>query len=115
MNDTILGTGLACSLRDARTLAEMLLSERDWSPAALRGYAAERARRMRCLERAAYIMTRLYAEFDETARMRRRRAYDLMNRNPAHSWFLAVTLAGPDVFPDGPFGDYLAERLLATA
>jgi 2-polyprenyl-6-methoxyphenol hydroxylase-like FAD-dependent oxidoreductase len=114
MNDTILGTGLACSLRDARNVAEILLSEPDWSPAAFRGYAAERAGRMRCLRRAAYIMTRLYAEFDEAARMRRRRAYDLMNRNPAHALFLIVSLAGPDAFPAGPFGDYLTERLLAA-
>jgi len=115
MNDTILGTGLACSLWDARQVAEILLSEPDWSPSAFRGYAAQRAERMRCLKRAASIMSRLYAEFDEDARSRRRRAYNLMNSNPAHTLFLLVALAGPDAFPKGPFGDYLVERLLTAA
>jgi len=114
MNDTILGTGLACSLRDGRQIADILLSQRDWSPAAFAGYATDRARRMRHLTRAAHIMTRLYAEFDDTARTRRQRAAELMRRNPAHALFLVAALAGPDAFPPGPFLDYLAERLLAA-
>jgi 2-polyprenyl-6-methoxyphenol hydroxylase-like FAD-dependent oxidoreductase len=115
MNDTVLGTGLANALWDARQVAEIILSQSDWSPSAFRGYAAKRAERMQSANRAAHIMSRLYAEFDAEARMRRRRAYDLMNRNPAHALFLLVTLAGPDAFPKGPFGDYLAERLLTAA
>jgi menaquinone-9 beta-reductase len=114
MNDTILGTGLGCALWDARQVAGILLSQADWTPAAFAGYAAERAARLRRLRRAAYIMTRLYAEFDPAARTRRQRAYDLMTRNPAHALFLAAALAGPDAIPDGPFVDYLADRLLAA-
>jgi menaquinone-9 beta-reductase len=114
MTDTILGTGLASSLWDARQVSEILLSEPDWSPGTFGGYAQARAERMRYLSRAASIMARLYVEFDEAARTRRRRAYQLMNANPAHALFLLVTLAGPDAFPKGPFGDYLAERLLAA-
>jgi 2-polyprenyl-6-methoxyphenol hydroxylase-like FAD-dependent oxidoreductase len=114
-NDSILGTGLACSLWDAHQVAGILLSGHDWSPAAFRGYATERGERMRRLRRAAYIMTRLYAVFDDDARMRRQRANDLMNRNPAHALFMVATLAGPDALPSGPFVDYLADRLLSAA
>ena len=111
-NDTILGTGLGCSLWDAHQVAGVLTSGHDWSPAAFRGYATERAGRMRLLQRAADIMTRLYAVFDDETRASRQRAYDLMNRNPAHALFLVATLAGPDALPSGPFLDYLADRLL---
>jgi 2-polyprenyl-6-methoxyphenol hydroxylase-like FAD-dependent oxidoreductase len=116
MTDTVLGAGLANSLWDAHQVAEILIDQSDWSPMAFRGYAAKRAERMQYTNCAAHIMSRLHVEFDEEARMRRRHAYDLMNQNPAYALFLLVTLAGPDAFPRGRFGDYLAERLLgATA
>jgi menaquinone-9 beta-reductase len=115
MHDTILGTGLACSLQDARHVSEILLGSKDWSPQAFRGYAAQRAERTRCLNRAAAIMSRLYVEFDDAARERRRNAYQLMEANPAHGLFLLISLAGPEAFPKGPFGDYLSERLLNAA
>jgi menaquinone-9 beta-reductase len=115
MHDTILGTGLGSALWDARQVSEVLLGGRDWSPRAFEGYAAARAERLGYLNRAASIMARLYVEFDASARTRRQRAYELMNANPAHALFLLVGLAGPDAFPRGPFGDYLADRLLTAA
>jgi 2-polyprenyl-6-methoxyphenol hydroxylase-like FAD-dependent oxidoreductase len=115
MNATILGTGLANSLRDVRQVSEVLLGQSDWSPAAFREYGSTRGARMQVMHRAAHIMTRLYAEFDDAARMRRQRAYELIRQNNAYAIFMYVTLAGPDVFPGGPFGDYLVERLLAAA
>jgi menaquinone-9 beta-reductase len=115
MNDTILGTGLASALWDARQVSEILLGERDWKSGIFRGWADRRYERLQSLNLAADIMARIYAEFDDTARMRRRRAYQLINSNPAHAWFLLVTLAGPDAFPKNPWGEYLAERLLYAA
>jgi 2-polyprenyl-6-methoxyphenol hydroxylase-like FAD-dependent oxidoreductase len=115
MHDTILGTGLGSALWDARQVSEVLLGGRDWSARAFAGYAAMRADRLTYLNQAASIMARLYVEFDPVARMRRQRAHELMNSNPAHALFLLVGLAGPDAFPRGPFGGYLAERLLSAA
>lgn len=115
MHDTILGTGLACALQDARHVSEILLGERDWSPRAFAGYAAYRKDRTLHLNRAADIMSKLYVEFDDTARRRRKRSYELMQQNPAHGLYLLISLAGPESFPKGPFGDYLADRLLYAA
>ena len=48
-SDPHIGQGLSVALRDVRVLSELLLAGEDWSPAALRPYAEERAERMRRL------------------------------------------------------------------
>jgi menaquinone-9 beta-reductase len=114
MNDTILGTGLASALRDARLITEIMCSSSDWSPRAFTPYVAERAQRMQRLHSSAAVMARLYASFTDDSRAMRRRAMDLMNDNQAYAVFLAVSTMGPDRAPEMQFFDYMSERLLAA-
>lgn len=114
-NDPVLGTGVSNSLRDARLVAEIMISSRDWSPAAFAPYVAERDARMRRVHACASIMARLYAEYGDLARARRRRAIELMAGNPAYARFLYVAAAGPEDMPGERFADYLSDRLLAVS
>lgn len=112
MCDNILGTGLANALRDTRIISDILLESRDWSAAAFKPYAEERAERMKRMHLCANLMAKLWAEFGDEARARRRRALDLMRNNPGYALFLLVALNGPEALPDARFVDYLSDRLL---
>lgn len=114
MTDTVLGTGLANSLRDARMLSELLLTNGDWGRDSLKGYAEERRQRMHRLHLCADLMASLYIEFGPEAMLRRKRAMELIAENPAHAIFLLVAMAGPEWLPDLPFAEYLSDRLLAS-
>lgn len=115
MNDTVLGTGLANALRDARIVSDILSSTRDWSLGTFREYVVERKQRMDRMHLCARLMSRIFVEFDDAARARRRRVMQLIEDNPAHALYLIVSLSGPERLPDLAFADYLSERLLAAA
>ena len=112
-SDHVLGTGLSTALRDARLVADALLDGADWR-AGFAAYEAERTERMRRLHACADLMARLYIDFGDLARRRRARAFALMQQNPMHALFLLATGLGPEALPDGPFIDYLCDRLLTA-
>jgi 2-polyprenyl-6-methoxyphenol hydroxylase-like FAD-dependent oxidoreductase len=112
-NDPVLGTGLSNAFRDARIVGELMLENRDWSPATFRPYADERSERLRKLNWGANLLGTLYAEFGSDATERRRRALERMRRNPNYMVTLMVTMSGPDRVPEFGFSDFLVERLLA--
>lgn len=112
-SDHVLGTGLSTALRDARLVAEALLGGDDWR-GGFAAYDAERAERMRRLHACADLMTNLYVSFGDLARRRRARAFALMQQNPMHAIYLLATGIGPEALPDGPFIDYLCDRLLSA-
>lgn len=111
-NDTVLGTGLASSLRDARLVAEAVLGEKDWDAEAFRGYVTERRQRMKCLHASAAIVANLWATFGPEATERRRRALQRARENPSLMLFMVVTLVGPDALPDLGLSEVLGDRLL---
>lgn len=112
-NDPVIGQGLAIALRDARTVAELLIGCADWSPAALRPYADERADRMRRLRFTAGLATDLRATFTSDARRRRRRFYDLAAAGDEIALPIGATLVGPELIPAHAFQPQAAERLLS--
>ena len=96
-NDPIMGQGLSITLRDIRLVSEILTISDDWSPAAFRPYAAERAERMRRLRFSASLLASIYAEFGEEAQLRRIRIFNRMAADPALLLALAATFVGPDI------------------
>jgi 2-polyprenyl-6-methoxyphenol hydroxylase-like FAD-dependent oxidoreductase len=111
-NDPIIGQGLAITMRDVRVLSELLREGRDWSPAALRPYAEERAERMRRLRFAAQLQSVLYNEFGPEARARRARARGRMAEDPSLGAPLAAVMVGPELIPAEAFTARTWSRIL---
>ncbi|MFI9008202.1 FAD-dependent oxidoreductase [Actinosynnema sp. NPDC053489] len=109
--DTVLGTGLSCSLRDTREVCEVLVGGDDWSPPAFEPYLAERKFRMGRLHFGADIIARLHCEFGPEAAERRRRARALMAENFAASVTGLLNMVPPEDVPDFGFSEFFAERL----
>lgn len=112
-SDPHIGQGLSVALRDVRVLSELLLAHEDWSPAALRPYAEERAERLRRLRFCNAVATTLRGEFGPRARERRRRARELMQAHPELGLWRRATLAGPESVPACAFHERVYERLCA--
>jgi 2-polyprenyl-6-methoxyphenol hydroxylase-like FAD-dependent oxidoreductase len=114
-NDPIIGQGLSITLRDARIVSDILLSDSDWSPSAFAPYTEERRERMRRLRFVASLASSLENEFGVEAEARRERARVLQAKDPTLLlWFLSA-FAGPDALPAEAFGASVRERLLAPA
>ncbi|MET8050056.1 MULTISPECIES: FAD-dependent oxidoreductase [unclassified Streptosporangium] len=109
--DTVLGTGLSCSMRDARTVADILLESDDWSVGAFDPYLKERKARMDRLNFGAAIISKLYAEFGPEATERRRRARRLMSQNVALQVTGLLNMVPPEDVPEFGFSEFFAERL----
>ncbi len=114
-SDPHIGQGLSVTMRDVRVVSQVLLSSADWSPAALRPYAEERAERMRRLRFCSALQTALRGEFGVEARERRRRALELMRREPPLGLWRRAYLAGPESVPASAFDDDVSARLLGRA
>jgi 2-polyprenyl-6-methoxyphenol hydroxylase-like FAD-dependent oxidoreductase len=114
-SDPLIGQGLSVALRDVRILSDVLLTGRDWSPAALRPYAEERAERMRRLRFCSALTTTLRGEFGPEARQRRRRARVLMQAEPELALWGRAYRAGPESVPASAFDKRVYERLCARA
>jgi 2-polyprenyl-6-methoxyphenol hydroxylase-like FAD-dependent oxidoreductase len=114
-SDPHIGQGLSVALRDVRVLSELLLASDDWSPAALRPYADERADRMRRLRFCSALATTLRGEFGPEARERRRRAQGLMQREPELALWRRAYQAGPESVPASAFDKGVYERLCGRA
>ncbi|APU13224.1 MULTISPECIES: NAD(P)/FAD-dependent oxidoreductase [Actinoalloteichus] len=111
-SDTILGTGLSTSLRDARMVCEVLTGGDDWSQEAFEPFISERNARMERLHYGAKIMTKLQVEFGPHAVERRRRARRLMTENDAFQVTGLLNMVGPENVPEFGFSEFFAERLL---
>jgi 2-polyprenyl-6-methoxyphenol hydroxylase-like FAD-dependent oxidoreductase len=113
-NDPIVGLGLSITYRDVRIVSDLLLASDDWSPAALRPYAEERAERMRRLRFAASIQAALDMEFGPQARERRRRYHDRSAADPSLGLHGVAVMAGPEAVPAEFFTEESRARVLGT-
>lgn len=113
-SDPVIGQGLSIALRDARLVSEALISSPEaWGPAVLRGYAEERAERMRRLRFAAQVFADCYEPGLATLEERRRRM-DLLNGGDEDLFLVqASVLCGPEAAPEKCFDDPVRDRLLA--
>ena len=114
-NDPILGCGLSIALRDARSVADVLLAGHDWSPDAFIGYVTERAERMRRLRVSAHLSTELHCTFTPAGVERRRAFKQRMATDPLVRALRTVALTGAEAAPAGAFDDDVLTRALAFA
>jgi 2-polyprenyl-6-methoxyphenol hydroxylase-like FAD-dependent oxidoreductase len=111
-NDPIIGQGLAITMRDIRVVSELLKESDDWSPAALRPYAEERAERMRRLRFAGQLQAVLHNEFGPEARARRVRAQQRIAEDQSLGAPLGAVMVGPELMPAEAFTEETWKRIL---
>ncbi|HVL32939.1 MAG TPA: NAD(P)/FAD-dependent oxidoreductase, partial [Actinomycetota bacterium] len=112
-NDPILGQGLSISMRDVRSVSQVLLNESDWSPAAFAGYAEERRERMTKLGWLTDVVTDLRCTFTDEGRERRRRFGEMRRKDPSVLMPFAASLVGPERIPAEHFSDELRATILS--
>jgi menaquinone-9 beta-reductase len=98
-NDPILGQGLSVTLRDSRTVAELLTGSDRWNPALFQPYVDERRERLRRLRFVASFDTTLNARFGNEDLKRRALAFARIAENPGIAAPLLAAFAGPEVLP----------------
>jgi 2-polyprenyl-6-methoxyphenol hydroxylase-like FAD-dependent oxidoreductase len=109
-NDPILGQGLSVTLRDARSVAELLTASLNWSEETLQPYVEERRERLRRLRFTAAFVTTLNARFGAEDLERRARAFGKIASDPSLLEVTRAAFAGPETVPAGCFTpEYYAE------
>lgn len=111
-SDPMIGQGLSVAMRDARSVADVLLGD-DWSPEAFEPYARERAERMRRLRVAVRVVTALRCTFTPEGAARRSTFFGTMLDDPLSLGIVMAMLAGPEVPEPEVFTQDNVERILA--
>lgn len=111
-SDPMIGQGLSVAMRDARTVAEVLLGD-DWATDAFEPYAQERAERMRRLRVAVHVVTALRATFTPAGAARRATFFGGMLSDPLSLGLILAMLGGPEQPEPEVFTDDNVERILA--
>jgi 2-polyprenyl-6-methoxyphenol hydroxylase-like FAD-dependent oxidoreductase len=111
-NNPIIGEGLSITMRDARTVRDVL-RESDWSPAAFAPYAEERMERMRRLREAAMFMSATFANDCDNRAERRARFFDLQQNEPLLLAMMVAAMGGPEVGPPEAFDGRLRAAMQA--
>ena len=114
-SDQLIGQGLSIALRDARSVADVLLDGDDWSEAAFAAYDEERTERMRRIRVVVSVMTELRCNFTPQGRARRAAFFAGMLTDPLTLGLLASMLSGPESAGPEVFEDGALERVLAMA
>lgn len=109
-SNQLIGQGLSITLRDARTVADVLLGFDDWSPDRFGGYVAERAERMRRIHVTGEVMTDVRCAFTPAGRARRQAFFGGMLSDPLSLDLVASMLSGPAVPPAETFTDENRQR-----
>ncbi len=112
-NDPIIGQGLSITYRDARMVRDLMLENREWTPAIFAPYVEERRERMRRLRLVATMFSVLYVEFGTRARERRIKYREERMKNPALDPAVAAML-GPEILPSEAYNEEVIERLRAA-
>jgi 2-polyprenyl-6-methoxyphenol hydroxylase-like FAD-dependent oxidoreductase len=115
-NDPIIGQGLAISLRDARTVADVLRAGDGLAPVAFDDYRTERAERMRRLRICAELTTAMTCTFSEAGRQRRRAINQALPDDPlvVAAIFLPLFVAHEET-PAEAFEPENIKRILSMA
>jgi len=111
-NDPIIGQGLSIAYRDARIVRDLMLENRQWSPAIFQPYVEERSERMRRLRFVAGLLSVMFAEFGPEAKARRLRIREKFRKDPLAAGAQAVALVGPEVVPAEVFTEEYRQSLL---
>jgi 2-polyprenyl-6-methoxyphenol hydroxylase-like FAD-dependent oxidoreductase len=112
-NNPIIGQGLSISMRDARTVRDVLRAG-DWSPGAFAGYASERVERMRRLRAGAYFMAAAFAEDCPDHVARRARFFAMQQTEPLMMALLMGLFGGPENAPPEAFDSHLLDLVRAA-
>jgi 2-polyprenyl-6-methoxyphenol hydroxylase-like FAD-dependent oxidoreductase len=113
-NDPILGQGLSVTLRDARTVAEILTATPHWEVAMLRPYVEERRERLRRLRFTAGFVTTLNARFGPADLERRAHAFGRFATRPELLQVTRVAYAGPESVPEACFTEEFYADVFGT-
>jgi 2-polyprenyl-6-methoxyphenol hydroxylase-like FAD-dependent oxidoreductase len=112
-NNPIIGEGLSITMRDARTVRDVL-RDGDWSPAAFAPYAEERMERMRRLRHAAMFMSATFANDCDNRPARRARFFELQENEPLLLGMLMGVMGGPEIGPPEAFDGRLLAAMQAA-
>lgn len=113
-NDPIIGQGLSITLRDARSVAEILTASDDWSIAAFAPYVAERRERLRRLRAAAEFATSLNARFTPEDVVRRTRAKARIAADSTMFLPMVAVFVGPELIDETYFTHEFHERVFGA-
>jgi len=113
-SDPIIGQGLSIAMRDARSVADVLLGD-DWSVDAFDPYVVERAERMRRLRIGAHVTTVNRCTFTDVGRAQREAFAGQLTTDPLILGLILPMLAGPETGPPEAFSDENVERVLSLA
>jgi 2-polyprenyl-6-methoxyphenol hydroxylase-like FAD-dependent oxidoreductase len=114
-SNPLIGQGLSIALRDARTVAEVLLADDDWAPARFDSYVAERADRMQRIRVVAELMTDVRCDFTPAGRARRLAFFSSLLSDPLSMAVLASMMSGPESAGPEAFDDENVARIVAMA
>jgi 2-polyprenyl-6-methoxyphenol hydroxylase-like FAD-dependent oxidoreductase len=111
----IIGVGLSCALRDARTVRDVLRGG-DWSPAAFAGYAEERRERQRRLLVMSAFIAAAFSDAGSDAEQaaRRERLTAMMESEPLLLPLIVGIHAGPELAPPEAVDGHLTDLVTAT-
>jgi 2-polyprenyl-6-methoxyphenol hydroxylase-like FAD-dependent oxidoreductase len=114
-SDPLIGQGLSVALRDARTVADVLLEGDDWSPTAFSAYGEERAERMRRLRITVSVMTDLRCDFSPAGRARRLAFFSGLMTDASSIGLMLAMMSGPEVPEPEIFDKENIDRIHAMA
>jgi 2-polyprenyl-6-methoxyphenol hydroxylase-like FAD-dependent oxidoreductase len=114
-SDPLIGQGLSVALRDARTVADVLLGGDDWSAGAFAAYTEERSERMRRIRVVVDVMTELRCSFTPAGRGRRLAFFSGLMTDPLSIGLLLAMLSGPEVPDPEVFDAENVNRVMAMA
>jgi 2-polyprenyl-6-methoxyphenol hydroxylase-like FAD-dependent oxidoreductase len=109
-NNPIIGQGLSISLRDARTVRDVVRAG-DLSAGAFAAYGTERLERMRRLRQAANFVAAAFGEDCDDRPARRARYFQMQQDDPLFMGLLVAIMAGPEVGPPEAFDGSLTARM----
>jgi 2-polyprenyl-6-methoxyphenol hydroxylase-like FAD-dependent oxidoreductase len=114
-SDPLIGQGLSVAMRDARTVADVLLGGEDWSKDAFASYTEERTERMRRIRVVVDVMTALRCDFTPGGRARRAAFFGGLMTDRLSAGLFVAMLGGPEVAGPEVFEPENVERVLAMA
>jgi 2-polyprenyl-6-methoxyphenol hydroxylase-like FAD-dependent oxidoreductase len=114
-SNQLIGQGLSIALRDARSVADILLAGEDWSPPPFDSYVSERADRMHRIRVVAELMTDVRCDFTPAGRARRLAFFASLLSDPLSLAVLASMMSGPESAGPEAFDDDNVARIVAMA